>query len=166
MRATARRFSARSRRRSCASCSIRASASSDVVALSGGADHLERVRARAGQATKSLWLDVDLRARLAARQGQGRRPLARERERFEALHEARLPLYASVARAMIPAGARQAMPRAFDALAALRHAPAGARMLWAVSRSAEYPVWIGRGLLGAVPGDVATRTKTARAVSA
>ena len=30
----------------------------------------------------------------------------------------------------------------------LRHAPAGTRLLWAVSGSAEYPVWIGRGLLG------------------
>ena len=40
---------------------------------------------------------------------------------------------------MIPAGARQAMPRAFDALDALRRAPAGTRLLWAVSRSARVP---------------------------
>ena len=119
----------------------------DVVSLSGGAVGSERVRTALARHLVA-WIEVDPQVAWR-RAGGGRRPLARERERFDALHQERLPLYASVARAMIPAGARQAMPRAFDALAALRHGPPGIRMLWAVSRSAEYPVWIGRGLLGA-----------------
>ncbi len=118
----------------------------DVVSLSGGAVGSERVRVALARHLVA-WIEVDPQVAWR-RAGGGRRPLARERERFDALHEARLPLYASVAHAMIPVGARHAMPRAFDALAQLRGAPAGTRLLWAVTRSAEYPVWIGRGLLG------------------
>ena len=108
----------------------------------------ERVRAALARHLV-VWIEVDPQVAWRRAGGGGRRPLARERGRFEALHEERLPLYASVADAIVPAGARHAMPRAFDALAQLRGGPVGARLLWAVSRSAEYPVWIGRGLLGA-----------------
>jgi shikimate kinase/3-dehydroquinate synthase len=82
------------------------------------------------------------------RAGGGKRPLARDRAAFEALHEARQALYLEVADATIPAGARGAMPRAYDAALQLRQAPAGTKLLWAAAHSAEYPVWVGAGLLG------------------
>jgi shikimate kinase/3-dehydroquinate synthase len=119
----------------------------DVVSMSGGAVGSERVRA-ALAAHLVVWLEVDP-AVAWRRAGGGKRPLARDRERFEALHASRRALYAEVARAVIPATARHAMPSAYDALAQLRHAPSATRLLWAVTRSAEYPVWIGEGLLGA-----------------
>jgi shikimate kinase / 3-dehydroquinate synthase len=118
----------------------------DVVALSGGAIGSASVRAALG-AHLIVWLEVDVK--LAWRRiGSGRRPLARDRGAFEALHAERAATYARLADAIVPAGARDALPRAYDAVEQLRRAPAGARLLWAVSRSAEYPVWIGRGLLG------------------
>ena len=57
--------------------------------------------------------------------------------------------------------------RLHDAVEKLRDLPAGTRLLWALSGCAEYPVWIGRGLLGsgllaspaqpASPGSLARR---------
>jgi shikimate kinase/3-dehydroquinate synthase len=119
----------------------------DVVSLGGGAVGSERVRAALAQHLV-VWLDVD--SVLAWRRvGAGTRPLARDRVAFEERYRARLPIYESLADAVIPSSARAAMPRAYDAVEQLRRAPAGTRLLWAVSASAEYPVWIGRGLLGA-----------------
>jgi shikimate kinase/3-dehydroquinate synthase len=118
----------------------------DVISLSGGAVGSERVRAALAEHLV-VWLDVD--PVLAWRRaGSGQRPLARDRGAFEERYRARLPIYASVADAVIPSGARAAMPRAYEAAEQLRSAPAGTRLLWAVSASAEYPVWIGRGVLG------------------
>ena len=119
----------------------------DVIALSGGAITSARVRAELASHLV-LWLDVD--AELAWRRvGGGRRPLARERDEFEARHLERAPLYAGLADAIAPAGFRAPLGRVHDAIEQLRQAPAGTRLLWAVSASAEYPVWVGRGLLGA-----------------
>jgi len=118
----------------------------EVISLSGGAVGSERVRA-ALTGHVVVWLDIE--PTLAWRRvGAGSRPLARDRAAFDERYEARLPLYASLADAVIPSTARAALPRAYDAVEQLRHAPTGTRLLWAVSGSAEYPVWIGRGLLG------------------
>jgi shikimate kinase/3-dehydroquinate synthase len=95
-----------------------------------------------------LWLDVDPALAWRRVGGGGRRPLAREQGDFETRHEAREPLYASVANAIVPAGLRAPLSRVHDALEQLRAAPAGTRLIWAVTGSAEYPVWVGRGLLG------------------
>jgi len=118
----------------------------DVVSLGGGAIGSERVRSALGDHLV-LWLTID--ADLAWRRvGGGRRPLGGDRTGFEARHADRLPVYASLADAVIPATARAPLGRIHDAVVALRAAPAGSRMLWAAGASAEYPVWIGRGLLG------------------
>jgi shikimate kinase/3-dehydroquinate synthase len=118
----------------------------DVIALSGGAITSERVREELASHVV-LWLDVD--AELAWRRvGGGRRPLAREREEFEQRHLARAPLYGELADAIAPAGFRAPLGRVHDAIEQLRQAPDGTRLLWAVTASAEYPVWVGRGLLG------------------
>jgi len=131
----------------------------EIVSLGGGAVSSERVRdALSGHLV--LWLDVDpgLAWRRAADSG---RPLARDRASFDARHAERLPLYAMVADAVAPAHARVSLGRLHDAVERLRDAPAGTRLLWALSGCAEYPVWIGRDLLGAglvvPPGSPARR---------
>jgi shikimate kinase/3-dehydroquinate synthase len=119
----------------------------DVVALSGGAISSERVR-RALAEHVVLWLDVDVE--LAWRRvGGGQRPLARDHGEFAARHATRVPLYTQLADAIVPAGLHSPLGRVHDAASQLRSAPDGTRLLWAVSASAEYPVWVGRGLLGA-----------------
>ncbi|MGA2471082.1 MAG: bifunctional shikimate kinase/3-dehydroquinate synthase [Solirubrobacteraceae bacterium] len=118
-----------------------------IISLSGGAVTSERVRKKLGRHLVA-WIDVDV-AHAWRRSAGGKRPLARDRSAFEALYRERRSLYESVADAILPAAARYAVPRAYDALESARLAPAGTRLLWAVSESAEYPVWVGRELLGA-----------------
>jgi shikimate kinase/3-dehydroquinate synthase len=117
----------------------------EVISLSGGAVGSERVRA-ALTGHLVVWLDIEP-ALAWRRVGAGSRPLAADRAAFDERYEARLPIYASLADAVIPSTAH-AVLRAYEAVEQLRHAPAGTRLLWAVSVSAEYPVWIGRGVLG------------------
>ncbi|MGI8779410.1 MAG: bifunctional shikimate kinase/3-dehydroquinate synthase, partial [Solirubrobacteraceae bacterium] len=78
----------------------------------------------------------------------GRRPLARDRARFEALYAERRPLYERLADVVLTDSAREAVRQAAPAIAAL---PPGARMLWARSASGAYPVYVGEGVLDAAP---------------
>jgi shikimate kinase/3-dehydroquinate synthase len=119
----------------------------DVISLGGGAVTSKRVR-RSLRRHVVVWLDVDP-AVAWRRSGGGKRPLSRDRRAFHALHTERMPIYESVADAIVPAASRQTLAAAYPALAALRDAPPGTRMLWAVSASGDYPVWVGRGLIGA-----------------
>ncbi len=118
----------------------------EIVSLGGGAVTSERVRAALAEHLV-VWLDVDP-ALAWRRAADSDRPLSRDRASFHARHAERLPLYARVADAVAPAHARVSFGRLHDAVEQLRHAPVATRLLWAVSGSAEYPVWIGRGLLG------------------
>jgi shikimate kinase/3-dehydroquinate synthase len=136
-------------------CELLAGASPDqVIALGGGSILSERVRcALKPHLVVLLHIDPE---QAWERVGEGAngagpqrsRPLAADRDSFLSLYAARRPLYESVADAHFPALQRGRAPRALRALAALSLAPAGARMIWAVSESGEYPVLIGRGLLG------------------
>jgi shikimate kinase / 3-dehydroquinate synthase len=118
----------------------------DVVSMSGGAVGSAKIRAAL---TRHLVVLLEVDPKVAWRRaGGGRRPLARDRGAFEELHATRAASYAAVADAIIPARAREALPRAYDAVEQLRLAPSRARLLWAISGSAEYPVWLARGLLG------------------
>jgi shikimate kinase/3-dehydroquinate synthase len=122
-----------------------------VISLGGGAVLSERVQAAlAGHTTVLLDVPVDLAWERAA----GRhRPLARDREAFAALHADRQALYASLADAYLPQADPGVVVRADAALRALADAPEGTRMAWAHAASGEYPVFVGRGVLGmAVPG--------------
>jgi shikimate kinase/3-dehydroquinate synthase len=121
-------------------------ATDDVISLGGDAVASERVR-KALSRHVVVWLDVDP-AVAGRRRGPGKRAPAGERKAFEALHAARRPLYEALADAIVPAGSGRSIAGAYDSLASLRHAPAGTRLLWAVSASREYPVWVGRGLIG------------------
>jgi shikimate kinase/3-dehydroquinate synthase len=134
------------------------SGSGDVVSLSGGAVTSERIRAALGEHVV-VWLEVS--PELAWRRvGGGGRPLAVDRTDFAERHDARLPLYSAAADAFIPASVvRSSIGRVHDAVAALRDAPAGTRLVWALSASGEYPVYVGRGLIGSAlwPIDGASR---------
>jgi shikimate kinase/3-dehydroquinate synthase len=118
----------------------------DVVSLGGGAVTSKRVR-RALRRHIVVLLDVDPGVAWR-RSGGGKRPLARERRAFEALYRERRPIYESLADAIVPAASRQTIASAYPALMALRSAPAQTRLLWALSASGDYPVWVGRGLIG------------------
>jgi shikimate kinase/3-dehydroquinate synthase len=116
-----------------------------VISLGGGAAGSERVRAALARHTVVL-LDVDTTT--AWQRAGGRRPLARDRERFAALHAERRPLYDQIADVVLTDSSRDVVRRAVPAIAAL---PPGTRMLWARSASGEYPVHVGRGALTAAP---------------
>ncbi len=80
------------------------------------------------------------------------RPLAADRDAFAALHAEREPVYAAAADAFIPEGDR-VVSRALPALRALEAAPPGTKLVWAATAGGEYPVYVGRGIAGAVlPG--------------
>jgi shikimate kinase / 3-dehydroquinate synthase len=116
-----------------------------VISLGGGAAGSERVRAALARHTVVL-LDVD--PATAWQRAGGRRPLARDRPRFEALHAQRRPLYDRIADVVLTDSSRDLIRRAVPAIAAL---PAGTRMLWARSASGDYPVYVGHGVLAAAP---------------
>jgi len=119
---------------------------SPVLALGGGAVGSERVRASLARHTVVL-LDVD--PATAWQRAGGRRPLARDRDRFEALHAERAPLYDALADAVLLDSGSASVRHAVPTLRALNAAPPGTRLLWATTASAEYPVYVGAGLLDA-----------------
>ena len=123
-----------------------------VVALGGGALGSERVRAALEPHTV-VHLEIEPGEAWRRASGKGR-PLARDRARFEELHAERRPVYEGAADAIFPAGS--SVEGAAPALAALREAPAGTRLVWASASSGDHPVFIGRGLVASgffFPGD-------------
>jgi shikimate kinase/3-dehydroquinate synthase len=115
-----------------------------AIALGGGSVLSEAVRdALAGHTV--VWLEAD--AETSWKRAEGKRPLATDRARFDALFAEREPIYEALADAVVP-GRDDAPARALDALLALRELPDGARMAWASSASGEYPAYVARGLLG------------------
>ena len=125
-----------------------------VLSLGGGAVTSEKVQALLGRHTVVL-LDVDIETAWR-RAGNKRRPLARDRDRFVALHAARMPLYESLADAVLLDSSRDEVRRASHALRSLSRAPAGTKLLWGSAASGSYPVHVGEGLIGSgfwpVPG--------------
>jgi shikimate kinase/3-dehydroquinate synthase len=118
-----------------------------VLSLGGGAVTSPRVREALRRHTVVL-LDVDVETAWRRCSHRRVRPLARDHGRFAALHAERAPLYAGLADAVLPDSGRELIRHAVGALRALGDAPAGTKLLWAVSASGEYPVLVGEGLLG------------------
>jgi shikimate kinase / 3-dehydroquinate synthase len=118
-----------------------------VVALGGGSVLSARVR-RALASHQTVLLDVEAAVAWERVSAGAERPLAGDREAFLALHAERLSLYEGLADATLPALARGAAARTLGALRALQAAPSGTRLVWASASSGQYPVLIGRGLLG------------------
>jgi shikimate kinase / 3-dehydroquinate synthase len=120
-----------------------------AIALGGGSVLSERVR-KALDRHFVVWLQVG--AREAWRRiARSDRPLANNAEDVERLLLERLPFYESLADAILPPGDRSLVARAMPSLVALSDLPQGTKMLWAPSASGEYPVFVGRGLLGTGP---------------
>ena len=93
----------------------------DVIALGGGSVLSARVRAAlAGHTTALIEVAPEVAWERVHRDDGAERPLARDREAFEALHAQRRGLYEEVA---------------------------DIRLLWAESASGDYPVFVGHGLL-------------------
>jgi shikimate kinase/3-dehydroquinate synthase len=114
-----------------------------VISLGGGSVGSPRVRELLSRHTVVM-LDVDEETAWR-RAGGKRRPLARDRERFAALHAERAPLYESLADAVLLDGGAETVRRAAGAL---RGIPAGVKVLWAVAGAAQYPVYVGDVLDG------------------
>jgi shikimate kinase/3-dehydroquinate synthase len=113
-----------------------------VLALGGGAIGHERVRA-ALEDHFVIWLDVGLEVAWA-RCRDSDRPLARDRAQFERLYREREPLYVQLADAIVPAERSHQMDRV---LAASEGVSPGTKLVWAASASADYPAYIGAGIL-------------------
>ena len=119
-----------------------------VVSLGGGAIASERVQEALARHTVVL-LDVD--ADTAWQRAGGRRPLARDRRRFDELLAERSPLYERLADAILPASRRDTLRHALAAVRALDAAPARTKLLWAESASGAYPVYVGDGARALAP---------------
>ena len=118
-----------------------------VVSLGGGSIGSERVR---DALREHVVVHLEVHPDDAWRRASGKgRPLARDRARFEQLHADRAPIYRALADATLPPSDRDTPRRALAALLALREAPLGTRLVWALSASGDYPVFIGRGLIAA-----------------
>jgi shikimate kinase/3-dehydroquinate synthase len=114
-----------------------------VISIGGGAIGSSRVRELLARHTVVL-LDVD-EPTAWRRAGGKRRPLARDRERFAALHAERGPVYEALADAVLLDGGAETVRRAASAL---RRIPPGVKLLWAVAGESNYPVYIGDVLDG------------------
>ena len=119
-----------------------------VIALGGGSLASARVR-EALRPHTVVHVEVTLETAWSRASGRGR-PLARDRDAFAARYAERAATYEACADAWLPPSDRHVARRAATALRGLAQAPPGTRLLWATTASGDYPVLIGRGLLGQV----------------
>ena len=126
-----------------------------AIALGGGSILVDRVR-RALDRHLVVWLQVDP-AESWRRIAHTDRPLATSEADVRALLAERLPIYEELADAVVPMGDRRIVARALPAIQALAELPPGTRMHWAASASGEYPIYVGRDLLGPAFADPAMR---------
>jgi shikimate kinase/3-dehydroquinate synthase len=125
--------------------SLLESADGGAIALGGGSVLSERIRAALDRHTV-VWLEID--AREAWRRIQDTdRPLATSEADVALLLAERLPLYEKLADAVVPMADIDSVARALPAIQALAKMPAGAKLLWASSRSGDYPIFAGAGVL-------------------
>jgi shikimate kinase/3-dehydroquinate synthase len=116
-----------------------------AIALGGGSILSERIRAALDRHV-AVWLDVGMEEAWRRISGTDR-PLATSKDDVERLMAERLPLYEELADAVVPARDRNLLSFSMPALQALVEMPAGTKMLWALSASGAYPVYVGPGLL-------------------
>jgi shikimate kinase / 3-dehydroquinate synthase len=117
-----------------------------AIALGGGSVLSERIRVALARHIV-VWLEIDA-PEAWRRIAEIDRPLATSEGDAERLLAERLPLYEQLADAIVPMSDIEAFGRALPAIQALAAMPAGTRLLWASSASGDYPVMVGRDLLG------------------
>ncbi|HEX3042236.1 MAG TPA: bifunctional shikimate kinase/3-dehydroquinate synthase [Solirubrobacterales bacterium] len=117
-----------------------------AIALGGGSVLSERVREALDRHTVVL-LEIDAATAWQRIEGT-ERPLATSEADVEALLAERLPLYEELADAIVPMADEGVVARALPAIQALEEMPEGTRLLWASSESGDYPIMVGRGILG------------------
>jgi 3-dehydroquinate synthetase/shikimate kinase len=135
------------RREEALASELLASAEGGAIALGGGSVLSPKVREELDRHTV-VWLQVDSDEAWRRVEGEGR-PLARDGAAFEALLSERLALYEALADVFVMPSDCEVVERALPALRAFAALPQGTKLLWAASASGEYPVVVGRGLLGA-----------------
>jgi 3-dehydroquinate synthetase/shikimate kinase len=117
-----------------------------AIALGGGSVLSERIREALDRHIVVL-LEID--AAEAWRRIEGtERPLATSEEDVARLLAERLPLYEELADAVVPTRDPDVVARALPAIQALAEMPAGTKLLWASSRSGDYPILVGPDILG------------------
>ena len=115
-----------------------------VVALGGGATGSARVREALAKGDRRV-VCMDVAPDVAWQRAHGAgRPLARDSHSFERLYADREPVYATLADVTVPAQRGTEMAAV---IAALEGLPKDAKLLWAASSSADYPAYIGSGLV-------------------
>lgn len=117
-----------------------------AIALGGGSVLSPRIRTAMSRHTV-VWLQVD-QAEAWRRIAHSDRPLATSADSVGNLLATRMPLYEELADAIVPMGDRQIVRRALPMIRKLAEMPAGTKLLWATAPGGEYPVLVGRGLLG------------------
>jgi len=117
-----------------------------AIALGGGSILSERVRNALDRHIVVL-LEIDAATAWERIEGT-ERPLATSEEDIAELLAERSPYYEELADAIVPMADRRVLERALPAIQALEQMPEGTRMLWASSASGDYPVFVGRDLLG------------------
>jgi shikimate kinase/3-dehydroquinate synthase len=117
-----------------------------AVALGGGSVLSPRIREALARHTVVL-LEIDAAEAWKRIEGT-ERPLATSEADVERLLAERLPLYEELADAVVPMADEGVVARALPAIQALTEMPEGTRLLWASSASGDYPVLVGRDLLG------------------
>ncbi len=116
----------------------------EVVALGGGAIGSARVRDALADC-RVIWLETVWEDAWQRVEGNGGRPLAADVRRFHELHDARRPMYESLADVIVPAARSRQIGAVVAALTGVPRKRT--RMLWATSASSDYPVYIGDGLV-------------------
>jgi len=120
----------------------------DVLALGGGVVESEAIReVLAVDGHTVVWLELNADSAWR-RVRNSKRPLAQDEAAFHELFDRRQELYDSVADAILPGVARRIWDRAYESVRILDQLPEGTRMFWAESSGGEYPVFVGRELLG------------------
>ena len=123
---------------------LSALAGGGLVSLGGGAVESKRVRDALGDCFV-VWCRITEEAAWTRCSGTDR-PLARDRAAFARLHEAREPVYESLADAVLTDAGEQVGRLAAPWLAGAAALP-GARLAWASSESGEYPAIVAEGAL-------------------
>jgi len=119
-----------------------------AIAVGGGSVLVEGVP-EALQRHVVVWLQVDVEEAWRRVKGSDR-PLARDEDSFKALMPVREPVYEQLADAVLPAGNSDQVAAAMPwLLAMLGPLPDGTRMVWAATANGGYPIFVGRGLIGA-----------------